>query len=60
MVTRDDADALCAFHNGACVAVLDSPGEKNQAPFFLLQYQAKTRINHQLNLDMNQFLVTHP
>merc|ERR1711926_1951 len=26
MVTRNDADALCAFHNGAWVAEMDSPG----------------------------------
>ena len=54
MVTRNDADALCAFHNGAWVAELDRPGEKIKPHFFSYSIRPKT------NLDINQFLVTHP
>ena len=28
MVTRDDADVLCAYHDGSWVAELDHPGNK--------------------------------
>ena len=35
MVVRNDADALCAFHNGAWVAEMDSPGKKLSPTYFL-------------------------
>ena len=34
MVTRDDADILCASHNNAWVAELDHPGDKKHIHFF--------------------------